>query len=32
MDSASIPGASLVEGVTVTCSVSGRSMALWAGT
>ena len=30
--SASIPGASFVEGETVTCSVSGESMALWAGT
>ena len=29
--SVSIPGASLVEGVTATRSTSGRSMALWAG-
>lgn len=29
--SASIPGASKVEGGTVACSVSDRSMALWAG-
>ena len=28
---ASIPGASLVEGVIATRSTSGRSMALWAG-
>lgn len=28
--SASIPGASFVEGGAVTCSVSGESIALWA--
>ena len=30
--SASIPGASFVEGGTAACSVSGRSMALWVDT